>query len=113
MKKLIFAALVLLLPVVCPPVAEAVEVTFYWTAPTTGSPVAVYEFQISHDLENWTTVATPADTFTTVDLPVGTTYARVRGIDAQGRAGPWATNDTDPFIDLGPPGGCGIPIWRP
>lgn len=55
---------------------------WHWSAPTTGSPVAYYAFEL---------VGATGDTTLTHYLPqvVGTYRLRVRGVDAQQRVGPW------------------------
>jgi len=109
--RLLGAFFILLLPLVWPPAASAVQVTWRWTAPATGSPPVGYELQISTNGGDWHTVATPADTFAVVEMPEGESVARVRAVDGFGRVGPWSES-SEPFIDNGPPGGCGIPFWR-
>lgn len=89
----------------------AQDVTFTWTAPTEGSPVVVYQVQLSENGGPYTTVsASETDTQYTFSLDYGTTYTvRVAGVDAQGRRGPWSL-PSDPYTpDLGPPGTPGKP----
>jgi len=88
------------------------EVTYTWTAPTTGSAVDHYVLQVSVD----------GGPFTTEDDAVsGTTYVltatyeheytvRVAGVDSQGRQGPYSAS-SDPYTpSLGAPGQPGKPI---
>lgn len=92
-----------------------VQVTASWEAPTTGSPVVRYALQLSTDGEStWTTASSTIEgTSHILDLEFDTTYvARVAGIDAQDRQGPWSeTSDPyTPTIDIGPPGEPGRPV---
>jgi len=56
---------------------------WHWSAPTSGSPVAYYTFEL---------VGAVGDTTLTHYLPqaVGTYRLRVRGVDAEQRVGPWS-----------------------
>ena len=89
----------------------SVEVTASWTPPTTGSPVDHYVFQLSTDGGPFTTVGSVTSTNYILDLDTDHTYvARVAGVDALDRQGPWST-DSDPYTpDVGPPGQPGKPI---
>lgn len=75
------------------PENRAEAMTFVWTAPTTGSPVAKYEVQIRQGGAASTDI-TNREVFTTeVTFPVDwmTLYeVRVRAVDAANRAGPWS-----------------------
>jgi len=88
-----------------------VEVTASWTAPTEGSPVQHYILQLSTDGGPYTTVGTVTGTSYVLNLAIDHTYtARVAGVDAQSRQGPWSL-PSDPYSpDLGPPGQPGKPI---
>ncbi|HOX26952.1 MAG TPA: fibronectin type III domain-containing protein [Candidatus Krumholzibacteria bacterium] len=88
-----------------------VEVTASWTPPTEGSPVDHYILQLSTDGGPFSTVASVSGTSYVLDLEIGHTYiARVAGVDAQDRQGPWSVS-SDPYSpDLGPPGQPGKPI---
>lgn len=100
-------AMICLLPlVIWPPVAHAIEITFEWTAPTTGSPVDHYVFQM--DLgEGFVTIDNNVEVREIlIDMPEGTTLARVAGVDEFDRQGPWSNTVT--FTDNGPPGGCAL-----
>jgi len=75
------------------PLQRPENMTFSWTAPSTGSPVAKYEIQIrkggaaSTDITN-REVPTNEVTFAVEWL---TKYeVRVRAVDAGNRAGPWS-----------------------
>ena len=92
--------------------AQTVETRATWVAPTSGSPVDRYILQLSEDGGPFYTVA---DTITTtsivLDLENLVTYvARVAGVDALDRQGPWSV-DSDPYTaDLGIPGQPSQPI---
>jgi len=60
-------------------------VTATWSRPTEGSPVVVYQIEIE-------AAATWPDTTFRIPVPVAadSLRGRVRGVDAQGRAGPWS-----------------------
>ena len=88
------------------------DVTYTWTAPTTGSPVDHYVVQHSVN----------GAPFVTIDVNVSTnTYIltasyedehliRVAAVDASGRQGPWSVA-SDPYTPtLGAPGQPGKPI---
>lgn len=94
-----------------PAAAQTVQVTASWTAPTEGSPVDHYVLQLSTDGGPFTTVGSVTGTSYTLDLDVGSTYiARVAGVDAQDRQGPWSP-ESDPYSpDIGPPGQPGKPM---
>lgn len=76
--------------------AEGVEIRCRWQAPDTGSPVQVYELQI-RDVDGGldTTMTVPSrpgpEQVQVFEGEFLRRYiARVRGIDAQGRSGPWS-----------------------
>jgi hypothetical protein len=106
---------ILLLVVACYPArASTPQVVALWEPPATGSPVVVYQLQVTagSDLLPVIETAEPGYTFDPGVLEWGTTYrARVRGVDAQGRAGPWSDWSTELVLDQGAPGGCGSPEW--
>lgn len=69
----------------------AIAVSASWSPPTEGSPVEHYILQISRDGGPFETVATTPDTTYQVELEHESTYiARVAGVDAQQRQGPWS-----------------------
>ncbi len=88
------------------------QVTYTWTAPTTGSPVDHYIVQHSVDGGDWVTVATDVTETTYV---LSAEYdrqhqIRVAGVDALGRQGPFS-EPSDPYTPtLGAPGQPGKPI---
>jgi hypothetical protein len=104
MKNLI-TAIILMMMTVGP--SYALEVTYTWTAPTTGTPVAYYDVQLRVNSGDWEPFGTVINPTLTQDMPVGLSLIRVRGVDEFGRAGVWST-ESEPLIDLGEPGGCGI-----
>lgn len=88
------------------------QVTYTWTAPTTGSPVDHYIVQHSVDGGAWVTVA---DNVTETTYVLSADYdhqhqIRVAGVDAQGRQGPFS-EPSDPYTPtLGAPGQPGKPV---
>jgi hypothetical protein len=84
---------------------QTTEVQATWTAPTTGTPVETYILQLSVDEGPFTTYATTDTTNATITVEALRTYvARVAGVDAQDRQGPWSET-SDPYtFDPGPPG---------
>ena len=89
----------------------SVQVTASWNPPTEGSPVQHYVFQLSIDGAPFSTIGTVQGTSYQLELEIGRTYiARVAGVDAQDRQGPWSL-PSDPYApDVGPPGQPGKPI---
>jgi hypothetical protein len=86
--------------------------TASWTPPTEGTPVEYYVFKMMAGGDTVMTETTP-DTFLVIDYPIeyGVAYtAVVMGVDAKGRRGPWS-EESDPYIDAGPPGQCGPAVW--
>lgn len=94
-----------------PAAAQTVQVSASWSPPTEGSPVHHYILQLSTDGGPFTTVGSVEGTTYVMELEVGSTYvARVAGVDAQDRQGPWSL-DSEPYSpDLGPPGQPGKPM---
>jgi hypothetical protein len=91
--------------------AQTINVSYSWTAPTTGSPVAQYVVQQSIDGGAFTTVGTSTTTSYVLAATVGHAHRiRVAGVDAQSRQGPYS-EASDPYTpDLGPPGQPGKPV---
>lgn len=90
----------------------SLNVTYTWSAPTTGSAVHHYVVQTSSNGTTWTTIAAqPTSPSVTVAAPVGVTIlVRVAGVDAQGRQGVYS-DPSDPFVpDAGQPGAPGKPV---
>ncbi|MEZ4389132.1 MAG: fibronectin type III domain-containing protein [Candidatus Krumholzibacteriia bacterium] len=108
---LLGAVLALSLLGALPAAAQTVQVSASWAPPSEGSPVDHYVLQLSTDGGPFTTVGSVTGTSYTMELAVGSTYiARVAGVDAQDRQGPWSLG-SDPYSpDLGPPGQPGKPI---
>lgn len=115
MKRIVQAILVLalLVPLTVSSQTTTMQTTYTWTAPTTGSAVHHYEVQVSAATPVlWVSQITmPTTTTATVTLPVGSAWiVRVRGIDAQGRAGVWSDPSLEYTPDAGAPGACGRPV---
>lgn len=112
MMRKIILTLLLSMVLITLAAAQTVDATASWTAPTEGSPVDHYVLQLS---ENGGPFYTVSDTITTTSFDVQlenlTTYvARVAGVDAQDRQGPWS-EPSEPYTpDLGPPGAPTQPI---
>lgn len=95
-----------------PAVAQTtVEVTYVWTAPSTGSPVDHYIVEHSVNGGGYSQIATTTGTTYTLAATIGDSHQiRVRGVDAEDREGPNSL-PSDPYVpDLGPPGQPGQPI---
>lgn len=94
-----------------PAAAQTVQVNATWTPPTEGSPVDHYVLQLSTDGGPFATVGSVTVPSYTLELEIDHEYiARVAGIDAQDRQGPWSL-PSDPYNpDLGAPGQPGKPI---
>lgn len=90
--------------------AQTMNVSYSWTAPTTGSPVAQYVVQQSIDGGAFTTVGTSSTNTYILVATIGHSHRiRVAGVDAQSRQGPYS-EASDPYTpDLGPPGQPGKP----
>ncbi len=88
------------------------EVTYTWSAPTTGSPVDHYVVQHSEDGGNWVTVDNNAHSNEYVLTAAYDTEhsIRVAGVDGQGRQGPWSVASEPYTPTLGAPGQPGQPI---
>jgi hypothetical protein len=94
-------------------VVASPNVTATWTAPTTGSPVEYYVVEVYEGGELAFT-AQPADTFVVFNefVMLKEYTARVAGVDALGRQGPWS-DWSEPYMwDEGAPGSCGVIVWR-
>jgi len=103
-------ALTFLVSAAAPAFAD-VDVTYQWTAPTTGSPAVSYVVQLRADGGTWTTIANVASNAYTLDATYGVSHElRVAGVDSQGRQGIWS-EASDPLTpDAGAPGQPGKPI---
>jgi hypothetical protein len=112
MKRLtqLTIAAAMLLSLCVPAAAQTTNVTYTWTAPTTGSTAVGYEVETSVDggaFALYTTTTSPSAVVAVQALT--TVIVRVRGVDSLGRKGPYSVN-SDPYMnDPGPPGACGKP----
>lgn len=88
------------------------EVTYTWTAPTSGSPVHHYVVQHSVNGQPYVTID---DDLAGTSLAITLSYedehvVRVAAVDSQGRQGPYSV-PSDPYTPtLGAPGQPGKPI---
>lgn len=117
MRRLLVAVLVtaMMMPMVVSSQTTVVNVTWTWTAPTTGSAVHHYVVQVSSNATTWSTVATqPTTGSITLPCAVGTNVQiRVAAVDAQSRQGVYS-EVSDPFVpDAGVPGAPGKPVRTP
>jgi hypothetical protein len=94
--------------------AATVNVTYNWTAPTSGSTVVNYVVQKSESGGTWTQVGTATSTSyvlaATAGVPV---QIRVAGVDAQTRQGVWSVASDSYTPDAGAPGQPGKPVVIP
>ena len=88
-----------------------VEVTYVWTAPSTGTPVEHYIVEHSTNGGGYSQIATTASTTYTLVATIGDSHQiRVRGVDGEDREGPNSL-PSEPYVpDLGPPGQPGKPV---
>lgn len=88
------------------------EVTYTWSAPTTGSPVDHYVVQHSEDGGSWITVesALANNTYVLTAAYDVEHAVRVAAVDAEGRQGPWSIASEPYTPTLGAPGQPGQPI---
>jgi hypothetical protein len=90
------------------------NVTYNWTAPTTGSPVHHYVVQKSEAGGAWTQVGTSTTTAYTLAATVNVAVQiRVAGVDSQSRQGVWSTASDSFTPDAGVPGQPGKPVVVP
>lgn len=98
-----------------PAVASAeIELTYAWTAPTTGSPVEYYVCETRTEGAEWGECGGQAATeqlTVLVSDGVQGFQIRVAGVDAFGRQGPWSPA-SDPFSEAGAPGSPTLPILQ-
>ena len=104
-------AITILATVAAPAQAQTVDLSFQWTAPTSGSAVAHYVVQHQTDGGAWTDVGQVTLNQYTLTATVGVAHAiRVAAVDAQDRQGVWS-EPSDPYTpDPGAPGQPGKPI---
>ena len=88
-----------------------INVSYTWTAPTTGSAVATYVVEQSIDGGTWAQVATTSTNSYTLAASAGHSHRiRVAGVDASNRQGTYS-DPSDPYVaDAGAPGQPGKPI---
>jgi hypothetical protein len=111
-RKALFVLSLILLASLAIGQTTSLNVTYTWSAPTTGSVVHHYVVQTSSNGTTWTTItAQPTSPSATVAAPVGVQLlVRVAGVDAQGRQGVFS-DPSDPFVaDAGQPGAPGKPV---
>ena len=113
MRKLIIAGIVGLMLFAGTAFAQiAPDVTYVWTAPTTGSQVVKYVVELNIDGAGWLQVAevtTATITFDTFEF-LKTYEVRIAGVDAVDRQGPFSVS-SDPYMpDLGAPGQPSKPV---
>ena len=97
--------ILLLLPTLA---AAQVNVTYEWTAPTTGEPVDHYVVQ-RHNGSAWGGEVTATGNTATLEMESGW-RVRVAGVDALGRQGPWS-EESEAYLDAGAPGAPGKPSF--
>lgn len=88
------------------------EVTYTWTAPTTGSTVDHYTVQHSVNGAPFVTINAnvSTNTFLLTASYEDEHTIRVAGVDSSGRQGPWSV-PSDPYTpSLGAPGQTGKPV---
>jgi len=108
--KALTITLILIALMTYPPPAQALEVTFTWSPPTTGSPVDHYVFEIKTGSGLWIEAGQTILPEFVYDMPTGTTVARVAAVDGFDRQGVYSA-ESDPFTDLGAPGACASLSW--
>lgn len=113
MKKLLIM-IALLAMCILPLDAGAVEMTWTWDPPVTGSPVVHYMVEQSISGGDWAAIGTAPTENWTGDFPVNVdVQVRVAGIDAAGHQGVWSiASDPEQYTVPGQPGqpscaGCG------
>jgi hypothetical protein len=113
-RWLIAAALVAVLAPAALAQTTTMQVSYTWTAPTTGSPVDHYVVQHSINGGAWVQVATVTTTAYVLTATIGEPHQiRVAGVDAQGRQGVWSTASDAYTPDAGAPGQPGKPVVIP
>ncbi len=88
-----------------------VNVSYSWTAPTTGSAVDHYVVEQSIDGGNWAQIATASTNSYTLAATVSHAHQiRVAAVDASDRQGPYSVASDSYTPDAGAPGQPGKPI---
>ena len=111
MKRIVHLMIVLALLLPLSVTAQTTNVTYTWSAPTTGSTPVSYEVERSLDSgTTWTLYTTTTAPSAVVAAPaLQPILVRVRAVDALGRKGTYSVS-SDPYTnDPGPPGACGKP----
>ena len=110
--KLTAIAAILALIAVWPPftMAQAVDATYTWTEPTSGSLAVEYAVESSVNGGAFALIATVSENLYTITGIHGNVYVlRVAGIDEQDRQGPWSQESQPWTVDAGPPSQPGQP----
>jgi len=104
-------AITVLAAAAAPAQAQTVDLSFTWSAPTTGSAVDHYVVQHQEDGGAWTDMGSVATNQYVLAATVGVAHAiRVAAVDTQSRQGAWS-EASDPYTpDPGAPGQPGKPI---
>lgn len=85
-------------------VGDAPPVTYVWTAPATGSPVAFYRVQLSLNDGPFSVIGTTPTTSYVLTVAWGNKYViRVAGVDAEGRQGPYSVPSVPYTPEIPPP----------
>lgn len=88
-----------------------VNVSYTWTAPTTGTAVHHYVVEAKVGTGNFTQVGTTATNSYTLTAAVGLAHQiRVAGVDAQDRQGPFSVASDAYTPDAGAPSAPGKPV---
>jgi len=88
-----------------------INVSYTWTAPTTGSPVHHYVVEAKYGTANFTQVGTTTTNSYTLAAAVGVAHQiRVAGVDAQDRQGPYSAASDAYTPDAGAPSAPGKPV---
>ncbi|MFH1844650.1 MAG: hypothetical protein ABIF77_15725 [bacterium] len=88
----------------------AVDVTYTWTPPNSGSPVDHYVVEVSIDGSAFYQVDTVTSNTYTFTAPVDQAHQiRVAGVDAEDRQGPYSDPSDTYTPSVGPPGQPGKP----
>ena len=86
------------------------DVSFTWSAPTTGSTVAHYVVQHQVDGGVWVNIDTTTLESYTLSAEYDVAHSiRVAGVDSESRQGPWSVASTAYTPTLGAPGQPGQP----
>lgn len=88
-----------------------INVSYSWTAPTTGSAVDHYVVELSVNGGTFTQVATTSTNSYTLAAASGVSHQiRVAGVDAQDRQGPYSVASDAYTPDAGAPSAPGKPV---